>query len=246
MTVLSSLLYDIVKQSPTTTLVTNASVQLFHNTSSKDLTGWSYIIPFDRTQDCNIYGPLCQTGSITVGVNLTTATTNTVLPCSSYLSAQSAHLNHEQHPDDQGGLWWPGVPWDTSDMYDWEINFGHSPKCRSYAQAMSKGQYTISECGSSNTIIQTAPGLNFSYPSQIPPGVVLFDNPGPRGTYTCCGNCSLDIPEVRLYYFPDKDTVCHDNQTTNITSALQARDLGKRIHSLVGDGSTAVVSGHTL
>ena len=124
------------------------------------------------------------------------------------------------------------------------MSFGQSPECKSYAEAMSKGQYTFSECGSSNTTIQTAGGSDF-YSSQIPPSVERYSYPDQLGKGTCCGNCSLDIPEVRLYYFPDQTAVC-DNRTTNNTSALPARNIEKRIHSLVANGSIAIVSGHTL
>ena len=110
---------------------------------------------------------------------------------------------------------------------------------------MSKGLYTFSQCGSRDKVIQTAGGLDSFYSSQIPPSVERYSYPDQLGWGTCCGNCSLDVPEVRLYYFPDESTVC-DNRTINNTSALPARDLEKRIHSLVADGSTAVVSGHTL
>lgn len=135
---------------------------------------------------------------------------------------------------------------DNLDLGDWIVGFGQSPECRSYAEAMNKGQYTFSNCGSSNTVIQTVGGLdlNFSYPSQIPPALVRYESPDEYAT--CCGNCSLDIPRVRLYYFPDKSTDCYQNQTSNITSTLSVQNLEKRIRSLVANGSIAVVSGHTL
>ncbi len=84
-----------------------------------------------------------------------------------------------------------------------------------------------------------------AYPSQIPPGLVRrYDI---YYTGTCCGNCTLDISELRLYYFPDRTVVdCHYNQTTNQTSTSSAASLAKRMQSLVGDRSIAVVSGHTL
>ena len=212
---------------PLTTSISSASGQLFPNTSLTSVPGFSYLIPYGQTQDCNIYGPICQIGSITVEVNLTTATTSTVLPCSSYLSAQSAYLFGYIYP------------------VDWNTNFGQSPECRSYAKAMSQGQYTFSDCGSSNTVIQTARGVNTNYPSQLPPGVVQgFDI---DYIYTCCGSCSLEIPEVRLYYFPDQtNTSCQNDQTSNITSTLSSSSLRKRVHSLVADRGTAIVSGHTL
>ncbi|KAK0511823.1 hypothetical protein JMJ35_005673 [Cladonia borealis] len=259
-------------QHPVTASILNVSSQLFPNTSSSNFSDFPYIIPYGQTQDCNIYGPVCQTGSITVGVNLSTATTNTVLPCSSYLSAQFAHLNYEQYGEtseqcpnvndvsdyisdleqDPGAF--EDCGWSNVDVIpllrDWNINFGRSPECRSYAEAMSSGKYTFSECGGSNTVISASPGVTWDYPSEIPPGLVrLFDATFPE---TCCGNCSLNIPAVRLYYFPNKSTIdCHNNQTSeyqrpNLTSVVSAGHLKKRVHSLIANGSTAVISGHTF
>ncbi len=80
------------------------------------------------------------------------------------------------------------------------------------------------------------------------PGLVRYFDPDDEDvTGTCCGNCSLSIPEVRLYYFPEKSAIqCYNNQTFNSTSNLSARKLEKRVHSLIISGSTTVVSGHTL
>ena len=39
---------------------------------------------------CNIFDPLCQTGNIIVDVDVTTTRTTTEVPCSYFLSAQSA------------------------------------------------------------------------------------------------------------------------------------------------------------
>lgn len=221
----------------------NASDQVYPNTSS--ISVFSYIIPFGQKQDCNIYGPICQTGTITVAVNLTTATTNTVLPCSSYLSAQKAYLEYRNYPGDIADdyLWENHENYlDPPILVDWDINFGQSPECRSYAEARAQGRYTFSDCGSSDTVIQASEVL----PSQIPPGMVRYWDPGsPAGT--CCGDCSLSVQQVRLYYFPDKMTIdCHKNKTSNFTSTWPARDFRKPRYSLFVDGSTAVISGHTL
>ena len=232
-----NLLFDIV---PQPSAPTNASTQSSLYTSSTSAPAFPYIIPFDQTQGCNIYGPLCQPGSITVGVNLTTATTSTVLPCSSYLSAQAAHLEYENDPDETGTeqFWDDSAP-DGSDLWTWDVKFGQSPECRSYV-AVDRGQSTFSGCDSSNLAIPTARGLD----TQIPPGVLRYFSPEYQGS--CCGNCSLDIPEVRLYYFPDKTSHCQHNVTSNVTSTLSAQKLGKRMHSLITNESTAVVDGHTL
>ena len=235
---------------------------MFPNTSSFNISDFSYFIPYGQVQDCNIHGPVCQTGSITVRVNLTTATTSTVLPCSSYLSAQFAYLEYEQFkhfpgvnntselPKDLEKDGWLGDISDVPGLIDWNVNFGQSPECKSYAEAMRRGQYTFSGCGTSNRVTTASPGVSQHYPSEIPPGLVRwFDTDKAE---TCCGNCSLDIPEVRLYYFPDKNTTdCHGNETSeyqrpNLTSIVSTRHLEKRVHSLVANGSTAEISGHTL
>lgn len=177
---------------PPTASIANVSGQLYPNKSSTSIARFSFIIPYDQTQDCDIYGPICQTGLITVGVDLTTATTTTVLPCSSYLSTQSTYLEYgdlsEPHAYPEG--WTDGFYIDFPDLTKWANNFGRSPECRSYASAMSRGQYIFPNCGSSNMVIQTDRGWDFSYPLQIPPGFMrIFP-----GMYsgTCCGNCSLD------------------------------------------------------
>ena len=123
---------------------------------------------------------------------------------------------------------------------DWNKKFGQILECRSYAKAIRQGQHAFLDCGSNNTVVQTVEGVGYNYSSLLPPGVV-------RDDYTCCGNCSLEIPEVRLYYFPDQTiTSCQNNQTFNITSTLSSDNLNKRVHSLVANGATAIVSGYTL
>ena len=257
----------LILRHPVTASIPNVSSQLFPNTSSFNVSNFPYIIPYGQMQDCNIYGPVCQTGSIKVGVNLSTATTNTVIPCSSYLSAQFEHLEHQQYEETPGiypavndsselaqdlaEYGWDGEIDFIPSLRDWNINFGRSPECRSYAEAMSSGKYTISECGGSNTVISASSGASWDYPSEIPPGLVR-DLAGSSSFFTCCGNCSLNIPAVRLYYFPNKSTVdCHNNQTSefgrpNLTSVVSAGHSEKRVHSLIANGSTAVISGHTL
>lgn len=236
------LLCEIDSQPPITALLANASAQSFLNTSSTSVSKFSYIIPYNQSQDCNIYGPICQTGSITIDVNLTTAIASTVLPCSSYLSAQSSYLS-DLNQIHQGCYQQPYGA-DDDPLVKWQTNFGESQECRSYAKAMHKGQYRISDCGSNMTVIQADLLGGFESPSPIPPGVSEFLCE--EHTFTCCGNCSLNIPEVRLFYFPDKtDVDCQNNQTSNRTSVTSA-PIQKRVHSLVADGSIAVVSGHTL
>ena len=231
-----------VPQPSTTNSSANLSIQPFNSTSSSTVLPFSYIIPYGISQECNIYGPICQTGSITVGVNLTYATTTSVLPCSSYLKAQSQYL---QPPDDSGY----DIIVDGTNNWpnDWLPHFGRSPECKSYAEAYSRQQFTFPGCSTSSVIHlpNQAPEEDPSYPWQIPPGVIRRFSPEYTGY--CCGNCSLNLTEVRLYYFPDSTiTDCHNNTSFNHSSVLSSEILVKREHSLIGDGSIAVVSGHTL
>ncbi len=217
-----------------------------------------YIIPYNQTQECDIYGPICQTGSITVGVKLTTVTTTTVLPCSSYLTAQSAYLNAQANLNQGSGdeaqidkSNWP------VDVWDWLVNFGQSPQCRSYAQEYNTQQmyttqqYTFNECGNSKTIYSGladcygVPGINWCDLPQIPPGLVRRFSHFSSGT--CCGSCTLDFSELRLYYFPEGNfTDCQSNQTSNFTLASTSGRLEKRMLSLIPNGRTAVVGENTL
>ena len=169
-----------------------------------------------------------------MAVNLTTATTTTVLPCSSYLTAQSTFLQafdplHINEP------YWPD---------EWLSGFGRSPECRSYAQVSNNSAYTLSGCGYQSSVFA---GSNLaSAESQIPPGIKRqYD---PDNDAFCCGECDLIIRELRLYYFPEETSPgCVHNQTLNKTSAPPAAlSLGARAVSSIGDGSVAVLSGQLL
>ena len=212
------------------------STALSTNISSVTSTQFSYIIPYGQTQQCDIYGPDCQTGLITVGVNLTTTTTTATLPCSDYLTAQSSFILKDiPYPQ----YYHPFYP------LEWQRGFGYSPECTSYAQVWQKGgQYTFSNCGTKNTVVQAPVPSNLGgLPSQVPPGVL---REWQDQYYVCCGNCSLHVSEVRLYYFLDNTIPDCGNQTSDSTAIVSTGPISKRIHSLAPSGSTAVLSGHTL
>ena len=156
-------------------------------------------------------------------------TTTTVLPCSSYLTAQAAYLNaqFDQGDEDEAQTYETDFSEIPVDVWDWLVKFGQSPQCRSYAQEYTANQYTFNDCGYSDTIYSTLSACSTAegnylqiercaYPSQIPPGLVrrfseLYID-------TCCGTCTLDFSELRLYYFPEANfTGCHSNQTSNST-----------------------------
>ena len=184
-----------------------------------------------------------------MGTNLTTTTVTTVLPCSSYLTAQSNYIVSAVNGQNPGYA----MTWATVGLPDyvqtWASNSGRSPECRSFARAYDNSLYTFSDCGSSNTIISTQwqsnLGDTFGYPPQLPLGLLrMYDE---FYTDTCCGTCTLDFSEIRLYYFPDgNSTDCQYNGTSNSTSAATAGNLRRRMQSLIPNGSTAVLVEPTL
>ena len=138
------------------------------NSTSVISSPFSFLIPYNQTQSCDIYGPLCQTGSITVAVSRGAGTTNTALPCSSYLTAQSSYLSGFQDPDEPGAMFarWP---------VDWQSGFGRSPECKSYAQAYSNGgQYTLSGCPANDAPIPHPPPPPPPPPTSSPKLTPLF------------------------------------------------------------------------
>ncbi|KAK0515420.1 hypothetical protein JMJ35_001454 [Cladonia borealis] len=194
-----------------------------------------YIIPYGQTQE--------------LGINLTTTTMTTVLPCSSYLTAQSNYIVSVAGDfNDEGMQEIQFVDPREGVLGTWAASFGRSPECSSFAQVAFNSLFTFTGCGSSNTIIsmQWDSGDSFGLPTQIPPGVLRYESPNEVNA-ACCGNCTLDFSEMRLYYFPDgNSTDCQYNGTSNSTSTFTAGNLGKRMQSLIPDGSTAVVGEHTF
>lgn len=197
-----------------------------------------YVIPYDTPQVCNIYGPACQTGSITVGVSLSGCRSSiTTLPCSDYLSSQRSYLKAFSTTTDPHALaqadMGPGVmpvirppALDGALPSDWNLNFGRSPECRAYAQQEEQGgQWNFAGCPASENVapVRTPPvtSINFNQqpawgstcdrqfsawallPTQLPLGIIQYK--ADYNCQTCCGNCTLDVPEFRLYYFEDEN-----------------------------------------
>ena len=198
--------------------------------------GFPFIIPYNQTQECNIYGPICQTGVITVGIDLISTTTTTTMPCSSYLTSQSSYISHFNFFPDAIKPFWPA---------EWKVGFGRSPECTSYADVWrNQGKYTFSSCGSNDAIVTASPGIVL--PHQIPPGVLRQI---PFLVYECCGNCTLDVSEVRLYYFPDEagnSSYCQANQTLVSQPTFPATVNKQRARSIPALSNIAIVSGYTL
>ena len=213
-----------------TSITSSSNRDGFSSNSTSGLSSsFSFLIPYNQTQSCDIYGPLCQTGSITVPVSLEAGTTKTALPCSSYLTAQSSYLSGFQPRGQPGAMFarWP---------VDWQSGFGRSPECKSYAQAYkNRGQYTLSGCPADSAPIPAqAAGY---HPSQLPAAIFRqrIDQ-----IFECCGDCQLRVPEVRLYYFPEKNA--------SYCSSLNATTAGSNITIAAADNVPSIIStnGYTL
>ena len=135
-------------------------------------------------------------------------TSSVTVPCSSYLASQSSYL----WGLDQAAIY--SGPGPRSTVVDaWNSHFGRSPECRSYAKMihdqysqMSQGHkdastsmWTFSECQGESSTAAYSWG-NQTFPAQVSYGLVPI--PGPDERF-CCGGCSLDGSEVRLYYFKE-------------------------------------------
>ena len=207
--------------------------------------GLSYpnYIPLSSTQagDCDIFGALCQTAPVTVGIDLGSATTTTVVPCSSYLSAQA----ETAVPSGTAGAYSPAIVWPGPDagteLPTWLSSFARSPECTSYAQFLED----LNNVTATTSVSLPAPTLSgcpskiTNWEAYIPPGVMAMWG----GEYFyCCGYCVLNVPRVRVIYFPDPSAPpCNQAKSTydNITASASLPTQTAR-------GSTAVYEGYTL
>lgn len=160
------------------------------------------------TEDCNLWGPLCQTGTIEVELNLTTKITTTTVPCSYYLSAQAKSAVR------------PGYIWANP---DYQTSFGHSRECSAYAQVFKAAGKPDEEKVRSSVFAFSNCGSNIFDHSQrpeqyTPPGVSNYNVGGGAKDFFYCGDCSLDIKEIRLLYFPDATSVDCSQRFANSTS----------------------------
>ena len=162
-----------------------------------------FIRPTSNTQNCDIYGALCQPGSITVDLNLTSTIVPTVVPCSYYLSAQSKSALAESISINTQGTYVP-------DQGDWLKSFGRTPQCSTlvnFAPFLEEtGDVIIEPDGQvgefsgsttvTNNIPITATTCGLSNPGSTLP-VFLFEDSIP----SCCGQCFYESDGIRLIYF---------------------------------------------
>ena len=195
------------------------------------------------TESCDIYGPLCQTGSIAVGVRTANdATTTTTVPCSCYLTAQSLTVNPTASP--------------------WHLGFGRSSQCLSLVDVLVRPSKAVdapifSNCpnsqdsgapdggvGGRSTLNETMPRLPHAYDI-----MAMHDDAG-----TCCGYCDVQLDQVRVFFFPEpQDSTCGNRNATASQSATKSSITPAPNPTLVhralyprGNASIAVSNGFTL
>ena len=207
---------------------------------------------------CNIWGPLCQTGSIVVGVTLSTTVSTTTVPCSEYLSAQA----ESAQPGYLAGRG-QGYEYVNPLDKDYQASFGRSPECKSYVEhSVVKRQHspfdpldpgsTATYGESSNLTFSNCGSNQVKRPEYYtPPGVSRSSARfgGPFLDYFCCGVCTLMIDEIRLLYFPPPTTGdCSGNHgpATLSSAARQSSDtIRPRVASITTNGSVLVSDGYT-
>ena len=86
------------------------------------------LLASDQAGRCDVFGPLCQTGSVTVPVDLTSSTITSVVPCSTYLSAQAQSVLHGSNAFYNQEIYQQGTVSNTA-VNHWLSSFGRSPQC---------------------------------------------------------------------------------------------------------------------
>ena len=201
--------------------------------NSKQHSTWSYpdfVMPQSNTQACNIFGAICQTGSITVDVNISSTISATEVDCSYYLTAQSY--------SNRGVTTRPYIS--TTIMYPWQHAFGQSPECSSFVAMEKPQRVSLSRCEN--------PSSGYTdWDDYIPPGTRVLDSAG-WDFFDCCGRCNFFAEEVRILYFPAANSTCtpsvSTNETTTSTISEPARLRFRQVDN--AEGSIAIYSGVTL
>ena len=200
----------------------------------------------DQSGDCRPFGLLCQTVTVTATIVEETDTITSTVPCSSYLSAQLSQLGIFSLLVDDG-LMLP--PEETAPAASWQHAYGRSPDCTSFARAAypnsvmgfpSAPAPVLTDCPDKATSNSTA------WQNYIPPGVkMVYDDEN----YLCCGSCVMNVPRVRVLYFPDSEAgPCNVSDAFNgsmMTSALLTHS-SNGAKSLGNFPVTAILDNYTL
>lgn len=258
---------------PNTTITSSLD---YTNTTSAALPNYpNFVYDYNTTKigSCDIFGALCQTGTIEALVTHNGTTSTTAVACSDYLSAQKyAYQSMHQYE----GIGDPG---------QYALSFGRSPQCSTYVRL---SQQNAALNGATQTYATTDSYFNAAYYSSVQlenyslagyslsgtvqiapkvtplagcpanasvldpslyPGAVRH-SAGAGHTWDCCGWCLLMVPELQVFYWPDQ--VTNSSSGLNVTNSIppkassELQAARKRSPSLVDSGAkTTVVNGYT-
>lgn len=205
--------------------------------SNNTFNRFNYYIPYGISQPCDIYGPTCQTGIITIGSSKEcTPSFTTTLQCSSYLRSQREYL---QSVTDLFDPAWKNT-------WKWINNFGRSPECRSFASIWQEGgTYSFTGCQAAEAHLQATASYQSPLAEALPllynKAAAYYDWP-PEDLLICCGRCNVETPRVRLLYFPDEDAKSHCEANGRRIGYVGPANQSVRID----DGQLEAVSAETL
>ena len=116
-------------------------------------------------------------------------------------------------------------------------SFGRSPECTTLARAAYENDgLPTSSLSSLPGCPSNASGVLGPLGDYLPFGLERF---GDGHYWQCCGECTLNVPAVRLLYFPDPSLSCNQLNATNSTiTAKVSWDSNLPV--------TAIFSGYTL
>lgn len=221
----------------------NHTVSIPNNLTAGGNFSFPYAIPYGTSQSCDIFGPLCQPGFVTLSsTGSDRLLSPTTVPCSSYLSLQKSYIN--------------GIARDevTAQVPDWDTIFCRSPECWSFGEIHESLNspsftWTYSQCEGKESIYNvdladSSRGLRL--PAAFPPRVV-------RGKeiitkLPCCGGCAIEAADIRLYYFRDQGASEYCSSRTRQV-VVPSDVLNGTVHAsneLGGLASLAIVNGQTL
>ena len=198
----------------------------------------------NNAKECNLWGPLCQTGDIVVGVKDGSTTASTTVPCSSYLSYQSSSAYASYFGDRTL----------NPEVMEYRRSFGRSSECSTEADYWANWDMLVyprystlrptttpvtslfSHCLS--TVLSSTPGV---WPAFLAANHEFVDS----DYYFCCGDCSLTVDEIRLRYHPNTNApVC--TGTSLFSSVQQTRNVTYSSLKIMPVNSSANDSGYSM
>jgi len=256
---------------PNTTTTSSADYTNITTAALPSYPDFVYDYKTTNIGSCDLFGALCQTGTIEALVTYNGTTSTTAVACSNYLSAQK-YAYESMHP-------YEGI----DDPGQFALSFGRSPQCstfvrltqqraaldaatRTYApnsdfnaahySSVQLEDYSLAGYSLSGTVqiapkatpLAGCPANASIFDPSLYPGAV-HHSAGVGHTWDCCGWCLLEVPELQVFYWPDQVTnsssELNTTKSTHPNASSKSQPAEKRV-PLGGSGAkTAVVDGYT-